>query len=140
MVYGEHLAKCMKCGQSFICGDCIEALCLDCRYPAPNLTALLQAELIKIQNQVSMLQEIASKHLLDIKERDNQINRLTELYKSACTISEQRRQELEKLRGIAQLMSNVCFNLAQDKAIEARHRETMDRLRKQYDAFIRGES
>jgi hypothetical protein len=32
MVYGEHLTRCLKCGKPFICGDCIETVCFDCKH------------------------------------------------------------------------------------------------------------
>jgi len=39
--------------------------------------------------------------------------------------AKRRLKAFEALRDAGQLMSNLCFNLSQDKAIEERHRETM---------------
>ncbi len=31
MVYGFNLSQCIKCGKHFVCGDCIDFICDDCR-------------------------------------------------------------------------------------------------------------
>ncbi len=31
MPYGFHLSTCFKCGNPFICGDCIDFVCPDCK-------------------------------------------------------------------------------------------------------------
>jgi hypothetical protein len=50
------------------------------------------------------------------------------------------RREINNLRRIGEQMSNVCFNLAQDRNIEARHRVTMDELRRKWDDIKRAEA
>jgi hypothetical protein len=46
-------------------------------------------------------------------------------------------QEIALLRSVGGGMSNICFNLSQDKNIEERHRESMNRCRIEWDAIRR---
>ena len=43
---------------------------------------------------------------------------------------------LDQMRATGNGMSNICFNLSQDKAIEERHRDTMRRCYKDWDAIL----
>ncbi len=44
---------------------------------------------------------------------------------------------LKKLIGIGQQMSNILYNLKQDKAIEQRNLDSMDKLQTEWDAAVK---
>lgn len=48
--------------------------------------------------------------------------------------------ELSERRRCGLMMSNLCFNLAQDEKIEARHRDTMAQCWREWDAIRRWEA
>ena len=49
------------------------------------------------------------------------------------------RREIKELRNVGQQMSNICFNLAQNKEQPIRYRDSMDSVRKEWDAIKRAE-
>jgi hypothetical protein len=124
MAFGEHLSRCLKCGKSFICGDCIEMVCQECKDKHPTIAAYCKDLAAKSQEEalakdmyfagrpyryqpssvpleegptqegVKALERAIAKLLIDIAERDRRLERLQVLYDSACDVSEQRRKSL----------------------------------------------
>ena len=50
------------------------------------------------------------------------------------------RQEIAELRHVGGMMSNLCFNLAQDNKQSQANRDSMDHCRRNWDAIKRREN
>lgn len=57
--------------------------------------------------------------------------------KNLRMLNEAMATELLERRRVGGMMSNLCFNLAQDSRLDERYRKSMDECRKEWDAILR---
>jgi hypothetical protein len=81
MVYGENLSRCFKCGKSFICGDCIENECQDCKHGSVINVAERPTQVL-----VDALMRLPKREPLSMVIRPGRLDRSTPLNELAMAI------------------------------------------------------
>lgn len=64
MPYGEHLARCLHCGHTWIVGDCVPSICPDCetkghncRYPLAECGACKAEDMARRAERVKLTRD-----------------------------------------------------------------------------------